>query len=149
MQDLENNNWIILDPWENIYEIYANLTVMTLLNLNLFWTTREHHIFKSEFHVCYHFLKYFWKSQEKNFINPSCPKHPKIINWNKKWHKFIFSHFFVVQRKRFMKVGRPSSNLYEAPKRSVKIKNLCHRPPPPLFGIGTARVKTVCRTLVC
>ena len=37
MQDLENNNLIILDPLRNIYEIYANLTVMTtLLNLNHF-----------------------------------------------------------------------------------------------------------------
>ena len=24
MQDLENNDWIILDPLRNIYEIYAN-----------------------------------------------------------------------------------------------------------------------------
>ena len=37
MQDLENNNWIILDPLGNIYEIYANLTVMTLFILNRFW----------------------------------------------------------------------------------------------------------------
>ena len=38
MQDLESNNWIILDPLGNIYEIYTNLTVMTtLLNLNHFW----------------------------------------------------------------------------------------------------------------
>ena len=36
MQDLENNNWILLNPLGNIYEIYANLTVMTLLNLNHF-----------------------------------------------------------------------------------------------------------------
>ena len=36
MQDLENNNWIILDPLGNIFEIYANLTVMTLLDLNHF-----------------------------------------------------------------------------------------------------------------
>ena len=36
MEDLENNNWIILDPLGNIYEIYANLNVMTLLNLNRF-----------------------------------------------------------------------------------------------------------------
>ena len=34
MQDLKNS-WIILDPLGTIYEIYANLTVMTLLNLNL------------------------------------------------------------------------------------------------------------------
>ena len=36
MQNLENNNWIILDPLGHIYEIYANLTVMILLNLNHF-----------------------------------------------------------------------------------------------------------------
>ena len=37
MQDLENNNWIILDPLGNIYEIYAVVTVMaTLSTLNLF-----------------------------------------------------------------------------------------------------------------
>ena len=36
MQDLENNNLIILDPLGNIYEIYTNLAVMTLLNLNHF-----------------------------------------------------------------------------------------------------------------
>ena len=34
MQDLENSNWIVLDPIENIYGIYANLTVMTLLNFS-------------------------------------------------------------------------------------------------------------------
>ena len=34
MQDLELNNWIILDPLGN--EIYPNLTAMTLLNLNHF-----------------------------------------------------------------------------------------------------------------
>ena len=32
MQDLQNNNWITLDPLGNIYEIYANLAAMTLLN---------------------------------------------------------------------------------------------------------------------
>ena len=35
MEDLENNNWIILESLGNIFEIYANVTVMTtLLNLN-------------------------------------------------------------------------------------------------------------------
>ena len=29
MQYFENNNWIILDPLGNIYEVYANLTLMT------------------------------------------------------------------------------------------------------------------------
>ena len=32
MQDLENNNWITLDPLGNIYETNANPTVMTVLN---------------------------------------------------------------------------------------------------------------------
>ena len=36
MGDLENNNWIILDPLGNIFEICANMTVMTLFNLNHF-----------------------------------------------------------------------------------------------------------------
>ena len=40
MQELENNNWIISDPLENIYEIYVNLNGMTiLLNFNHFWIT--------------------------------------------------------------------------------------------------------------
>ena len=34
MEDLENNNWIILDPLGTICKIYANMTVMTLLNRN-------------------------------------------------------------------------------------------------------------------
>ena len=36
MQDLENNDLVILDPFGNIYEIYANLTAMTLLILTTF-----------------------------------------------------------------------------------------------------------------
>ena len=36
MQDLENNNQMILDPLGNINEIYANLTLVTLLNRNHF-----------------------------------------------------------------------------------------------------------------
>ena len=34
MQDLENNNYIILDSLGSINEIYSNLTMMALLNLN-------------------------------------------------------------------------------------------------------------------
>ena len=34
--DKINNNWIMLDPLGNIYEVNANLTEMTLLNLNHF-----------------------------------------------------------------------------------------------------------------
>ena len=36
MQYLENSSCNILDPLENICEIYANLIVMTLLNFNHF-----------------------------------------------------------------------------------------------------------------
>ena len=37
MQDLDNNNLIMSDPLENIYEIFDNLNVMTtLLNFNPF-----------------------------------------------------------------------------------------------------------------
>ena len=40
MQDLKNNNWIIIDPLGNIYDINANRNVMTTLsNFNLFWIT--------------------------------------------------------------------------------------------------------------
>ena len=39
MQNLKNN-WIILDLLGNIYEIYANLTLMTLSNLNHFLLTQ-------------------------------------------------------------------------------------------------------------
>ena len=39
MQDLENYNWVILDPLENIYEIHANLAVITFFNLNSFLNT--------------------------------------------------------------------------------------------------------------
>ena len=60
MQDLVNNNWIILDPLGNIYEIYANVAVMTLLNCNYNytrWVIYKSHICKSKFHVCYHFVR--------------------------------------------------------------------------------------------
>ena len=36
MEDLDENNWIILDPLGNVYEIYANLTMMILVNLDHF-----------------------------------------------------------------------------------------------------------------
>ena len=36
----------------------------------------------------YHFFRYE-NPRRKNFISPSCTKHPKITNWNKKWHKFF------------------------------------------------------------
>ena len=84
-QDLENNyyNLIILDPLGNIYDIYANPIVMTLLNLNHFWKTQAELYLKGTFVFLLPFLLPFFHIFEnpgrKNFINSSCPKHPKII----------------------------------------------------------------------
>ena len=38
----------------------------------------KRHIYKSKFRVCYQFFRYE-NPRRKNFVNPSCPKHPKII----------------------------------------------------------------------
>ena len=81
----------------------------------------KRHICLSKFHVFYHFFIYFWKSQEKKFINPSCSKHPKMIEWNKKWHKCLFLRFFVVPKK---VLWRPQ-NLFEASK-MCGCKKICH-----------------------
>ena len=67
----------------------------------------------SKFHVCYQFLDTYENPGRKTFINPSCPKHPKIINWNKKWQIFIF----------ILPCGASERfHLFEAPKRSMKIE---------------------------
>ena len=68
----------------------------------------------------------------KNFINPSCPKHPKIIIWNEKLQIFIFT-LFVVPQKDFI--------FFRLQKGSVKIKNLSS---PLLFQIGTTRIRLCC-----
>ena len=47
MQDLENDEWIILDPLENVYEIYTNLTVTALLNVNHVYITQAELCLKS------------------------------------------------------------------------------------------------------
>ena len=49
IQDLENNNWVILNPLGNIYEIYAKRHMS------------KQHICKSKFHVCYHLFHIFMK----------------------------------------------------------------------------------------
>ena len=57
------------------YEIYTNLTVMTLLDLKLSLIITQAELcfkkclFKSEFHVCYHFFRYE-NPRKKNFANP-------------------------------------------------------------------------------
>ena len=49
VQKLGNNNLINLDLLGNIYEIYANLTVTTPLNLNHFWITQAELFLKGTF----------------------------------------------------------------------------------------------------
>ena len=107
MQDLENNDLIILDTLGNIYTIYANLALVSLLNLNHFWITQAELCLKGtivnvSFMFAITFLDIYENPMGKNFINLSCPKHPKVINWNKKWHKLFFSHFFMVPQKGFI-----------------------------------------------
>ena len=80
---VENNNWIILDPLGNFYKINALLTVMALLNYNHFWITQAELCIKSRFvKVSFMFVTIFLDIYEnrrrKNFAS-SCPKHPKII----------------------------------------------------------------------
>ena len=45
-------------------------------------------------------LDIYENPRRKNFINTSSPKYSKIINYNRKWHKLLFLHFFVVPQKR-------------------------------------------------
>ena len=95
MQDLGNHNRIILDPVGNFCEIYVNLTVMTPSNLNHSRITQaklclKGSFAKASFMFAAIFLDLYQNPRRKNFINPSGPKHPKIINWTKKWQIFIF-----------------------------------------------------------
>ena len=117
-------------------QIFLFLKYVLSRNHNTGWMMSKWYICKSTFYVCYHFFRYLWKSQEKkNFLNPSCLKHLKIINWNKKWHNFYF-HNPLRWLKRF--------HLFEAPKRSVRIKYLSF---PFLFHWNDKGFKTAfCRT---
>ena len=60
--------------------------MITLFNLN----HNTSWIIWRKFWNLLQFLRFLLKTYEKNFINSSCPKHLKIINWNKKWSKFYF-----------------------------------------------------------
>ena len=138
MQDLENNNLIILDPLRNIYELYADLTLMGLLILNHFWIKQAEFCLKCTFvKGSFMFLIICWDISEnswrKNFINPSCLKNPKIINWDKKWHKFLFSHFFVVLQKGLILLSHQREMWKQKSSRQFF----------PFFWIGMTRVKTV------
>ena len=62
-----------------------NLTVMTFLNINHYLITQAEVCLKTTFvKANFMFFTIFYYIYEnprrKKFINPSCPKHPKIIN---------------------------------------------------------------------
>ena len=89
----------------------------------------KRHLCKSKLHSYYHFLDIYENPRWKNFINLSCPKCPKVIEIRNDTN---LNFYTSLPRKGFM-------NLFHEPKRSVKMKNLCHLLP--LFG--TTRVKTL------
>ena len=66
--------------------MYTNLTVITLLNLNHFLIITQAELcvkgtfVKASFMFVIIFRYIFENPGRKNFINPSCPKHPKIIS---------------------------------------------------------------------
>ena len=90
------------DKWNcQVFINFEKCKILTTIEYNTSWIISKKHICGSKFHVCYHFFRYK-NPRRKNFIQPSCPKHSKIINWNKKWDKFLFSHFFVVPQEVFI-----------------------------------------------
>ena len=83
----KNVDWIILDPLGNIFN--ATLTVMNLFNFNHFWITQSElclngTIVTASFVFVTIFLDTYENPRRKNFIKPSCPKPPQIINLKKK-----------------------------------------------------------------
>ena len=65
--------------------MYANLTVMTVLNLNHFYIMQAELYLKgtsvkTSFTIATIFYIFIKNPRRKKFINRSCPKHPKIIN---------------------------------------------------------------------
>ena len=70
----------MLDPLGNTYEVNANLTEMTLLNLNHFWITQTESCLKgtfvkASFMSVTNFFRYE-NPRRKSSTKPSCPKYP-------------------------------------------------------------------------
>ena len=92
MQELENNQ-SILDPFGNTYEIYANLTMMTLLNLNQYWITQAELYLKGTFvKASFIFVTILldMKILGEKIYELVLSQASKIINWIKIWHNFYF-----------------------------------------------------------
>ena len=87
----------------------------------------KRHICKSKFHVCCQFFRYK-NPRRKYFLNPSCPKHPKIIEIK---NDIIFCFYtFLWCLKKVLR--RPKGK-----------SNICHCHFPSSVGIGMTRIKTV------
>ena len=112
---------INLDLLGNIYEIYANLTVTTPLNLNHFWIKQAELFLKGTFVKASFMFVTIFLDMKILGDNVSCLKHPKIIK-KKKW---LFSHFFVVPHKVLSILGT---------KKKCENKKICHSFP--LFVLG-------------
>ena len=125
MQDIENNNWIILDPLGNIYEIHANLTVMPLLKIIQAELCLNDTFLKSCFLFASIFLDIYENPRRKTFVSPSCLKQPKTTEVKNDIH-FYFD------------TSLHRCHLSEAPKRCAKIKKFM--PFSPSVWIGTSRV---------
>ena len=90
---------------------------------------------KSKFHVCYHFLDIYENLRIKNFINPSCPKLPKIIEIKSDVNFYFHTSLWCL--------WRPESLHKTFWSTKKKCENKKFMSFPPVFGIKTTRVKTM------
>ena len=102
---------------------------MTLLNLNHFLIITQAELrlkgtfVKTSFMFVTIFLDIYENPRRKKFINPSCSKHPKIIEI-KNDIIFIFALLCGANRS-----SPESFHFFESPKRSVRTTNLSFLPP--------------------
>ena len=137
MQDLKNNS-INLDPLRNIFEIYANLTVITLLNLNHFWITQAELCLKGTFvKASFMFVTIFMGIYENPRRKPKTLPIPSIL---KKWiaikNYIIVMIYFCTSLWYLKKVSSFWGTIQ-------KCENVVSLSPPSSFWIGTTTAKTV------
>ena len=93
---------------------------MSLFSFNHLWITQVELCLKGTFIKASPmsvsmFLDIYETPTRKNFIDSSCTKHPKIMNWNKNWYKFLFYFVFLRHQKEVSKskyvVSPPYSRL--------------------------------------
>ena len=128
--------WWLLDPLGNIYEIYGNLIVMTLLNFNHFWITQAElclkgTFVKAEIHVCYHFLGSYENPRRKNFIKPSYPKHAKTTEIKNGINFYFHASLWCLKKV----LWRP----FWGTKKNCENKKIMSSPPD--LGLGQKRLR--------